>query len=52
MDKDKQILAIFAVGYLVLLGVAAVAAPLVAPHSPTRQNVEVRFSPSSSTHLL
>lgn len=52
MGKNKQILAIFAVGYLVILGVAAVAAPLVAPHSPTRQNVEVRFSPSSSTHLL
>jgi len=52
MAKNKHILMIFAVGYLVILGVAAVAAPVVAPYPPTMQNVEVRFSPSSNTHLL
>ena len=41
-----------ALAYLLILGAAAVAAPWVAPHSPTAQNLSQRFSPPSREHLL
>lgn len=40
------------VGYIVILGVAALAAPMIAPHNPIAQNLEERFSPSNKAHLL
>ena len=33
-------------------GVAALAAPWIVPHNPTDQNLDARFSPSDSVHLL
>ena len=38
--------------FIFLLGVAAIAAPLVAPHSPTDQNIERRFSAPDSVNIL
>jgi len=34
------------------LGAAAIAAPLIALHNPTAQNLDERLSPSSRTHFL
>jgi peptide/nickel transport system permease protein len=50
--RQRKVLFYIAIGYLVLLGAAAVAAPLVAPHHPTAQNLERRFAPSTPAHLL
>ncbi len=41
-----------ALAYLLVLGAAAVAAPWIAPHSPTAQNLSQRFAPPSRDHLL
>ncbi len=38
--------------FIILLGAAAIAAPLVAPHSPTNQNLERRFSAPDSINVL
>lgn len=40
------------IAYLIILGASAVAAPFIAPHNPVQQNLEARFSPSNSTHIL
>ena len=41
-----------AVLFVIFLGVAALAAPLIAPYNPTIQNVSIRFSPPDMHHLL
>ncbi len=41
-----------AVLFIIILGVSAVAAPLLAPYSPTDQNIELRFSPPGPGHIL
>ena len=41
-----------AVLFVILLGVTALAAPLIAPYSPTDQVISIRFSPPSIHHLL
>ena len=38
--------------YLVILGVAAIAAPVVSPYSPTEQNLDARFQAPGMGHLL
>jgi len=50
-NKNRPIL-YFSICYIVILGAAAIAAPLVAPYNPTAQNIDERFSPSSRTHIL
>ena len=50
--KNRNTLFYLSVGYIVILGAAALAAPWIAPHSPTDQNYDARFSPSDSVHLL
>lgn len=41
-----------AVLFIILLGVTALAAPLIAPYSPTDQNIANRFSAPGADHLL
>jgi peptide/nickel transport system permease protein len=41
-----------AVGYLAILGAASLAAPWVAPHNPTAQDLDRRFAPPSGQHPL
>ena len=41
-----------ALAFLAILGAAAVAAPWVAPHSPTEQHLDRRFAPPGGEHLL
>ena len=50
-NKNRAIL-YFSICYIVILGAAAIAAPLIAPHNPTVQNIDERFFPSSRTHIL
>jgi ABC-type dipeptide/oligopeptide/nickel transport system permease subunit len=50
--RQRRTLLIIALGYLAILGAAALAAPLVAPFPPTEQNLEARFEPPSTRHLL
>jgi peptide/nickel transport system permease protein len=50
--KKRNTLFYLSIGYIVILGVAALAAPWIAPHSPIDQNYDDRFSPSDSVHLL
>ncbi len=41
-----------AVLFIILLGVTAITAPLIAPYSPTDQNISIRFSPPNLHHIL
>ena len=50
--KKRNTLFYLSIGYIVILGVAALAAPWIAPHNPTDQNYDARFSPSDSVNLL
>ncbi len=50
--KKRNTLFYLSIGYIVILGVAALAAPWIAPHNPTDQNLDARFSPSDPEHLL
>ncbi len=50
--RQRKILLYIATGYLLVLGAAAVAAPMITSHHPTAQNLEQRFAPSSAEHLL
>lgn len=52
MKKHRNFILYFSIFFLVILGAAAVAAPLIAPYNPTEQRVEDRFKPSSTTHML
>jgi peptide/nickel transport system permease protein len=38
--------------FLLILGAAALAAPLIAPRSPTDQDLDARFAPPGPAHLL
>jgi peptide/nickel transport system permease protein len=38
--------------FLMILGAAALAAPLIAPRSPTDQDLDARFSPPGAAYLL
>lgn len=50
--KSQRILFFSAVLFLVILGVAAIAAPLVAPYKPTEQYLAKRFHAPSFQNLL
>jgi peptide/nickel transport system permease protein len=50
--KKRNTLFYLSIGYIVILAVAALAAPLVAPYNPIDQNLDQRFSPSSKAHFL
>ncbi len=50
--KKRNTLLVISIGYIVILGVAAVAAPSIAPYNPVFQNLDERFSPSSKAHFL
>ena len=52
MHTQRNIIFYLSIIFLVVLGAAAVAAPLIAPFHPTTQNLEQRFKPSSATHIL
>lgn len=50
--RARKLLLGLALGYLALLGAAALAAPMIAPYPPTEQNLEARFAPPSAAHWL
>jgi len=50
--KKRNTLFYLSIGYIVILVVAALAAPMIAPYDPIVQNVDERFSPSSKAHYL
>lgn len=52
MNKARNLLFKIAAFFLILIGVAAIAAPFVSPYDPTDQNTDIRFSKPSSEHLL
>jgi len=52
MKKHKTALFFISISYIFILGVAGVAAPLMAPYNPTLQHLDDRFQPSSRSHLL
>lgn len=52
MNRSRNILFNAAIVFLILIGVAAFAAPFIAPYSPTDQNTDIRFSSPNSDHLL
>lgn len=51
MNK-RNALFYLSIGFIVILGVAALAAPWIAPYSPTDQNSDLRFAPPDRVHLL
>jgi len=52
MHTHRNIIFYLSIIFLVILGAAAVSAPLIAPYPPTTQDLEQRFKPSSGAHLL
>lgn len=52
MYKRRNLIFYLSIMFLVLLGAAAAAAPLIAPYNPTTQNLEQRFKAPGSLHLL
>jgi peptide/nickel transport system permease protein len=50
--NGKKLLYRIAVLFIILLGAAAITAPLISPYSPTDQNIERRFSAPDSINLL
>ena len=44
MNRARNLLFKIAVFFLILVGVAAFAAPFISPFSPTDQNTDIRFS--------
>mgnify|MGYP000908180867 CR=1 FL=1 len=50
--KTQRALFAAAALYLIVLGVAAIAAPIVSPYNPTEQNLDTRFSAPGHGHLL
>ena len=52
LTKGKNWLFNMAVLFIILLGAAAIAAPLISPYSPTDQNIERRFSAPDSLNIL
>ena len=52
MHTQRNTLFYLAIIFLVILAVAAAAAPLIAPYHPTSQNLEQRFKSPDRLHLL
>ena len=52
MKRSSSTLFYLSIFFLLALGAAAVAAPVIAPYHPTVQNLDDRFSPPSRAHLL
>jgi peptide/nickel transport system permease protein len=52
MHTRRNIIFYFSIIFLVILGAAAAAAPLIAPYSPTAQNLEQRFKAPDHLHFL
>ena len=52
MKRSRNKLYSAAVIFLIVIGAAAVAAPLIAPYSPTDQDTDIRFSAPSADHPL
>ncbi len=52
MNKTRNLLFRTAVFFLILVGVAAFAAPFISPYGPTDQNTDIRFSKPSAEHIL
>ena len=52
MRNSNRTILYFSICYIVILGAAAIAAPFIAPHNPTVQNIDERFAPSSRAHIL
>ena len=52
MHTRRNIIFYLSLVFLVVLGAAAVAAPLIAPYDPTSQHLTERFKPPSGKHLL
>ncbi|MCD6398186.1 MAG: ABC transporter permease [Spirochaetaceae bacterium] len=50
--KGKNWIFNIAVLFILLLGLAAIAAPLVSPYNPTDQNIDRRLSPPDSINFL
>jgi peptide/nickel transport system permease protein len=50
--RKRNTLLYLSMGYIVILAVAALAAPFIAPYDPIDQNLDERFSPSSKAHFL
>jgi len=51
-NNASEILFFVSILFLVALGAAAAAAPVIAPYDPVEQNLDERFSPPSRSHLL
>lgn len=52
MHTQRNIIFYLSFLFLVILGAAAAAAPLIAPYHPTNQDLEQRFKPPGGAHLL
>ena len=52
MKKYRNVLLFISIGYIVILGVASLGAPLMAPYNPTLQHLDDRFQPSSRSYFL
>jgi peptide/nickel transport system permease protein len=52
MHKRRNLIFHLSIIFLVMLGAAAIAAPLIAPYNPTTQNLEQRFQAPDRQHLL
>ena len=52
MHLRRNVIFYLSIIFLVILGAAAVAAPLIAPYHPTNQDLEQRFKPPGGSHLL
>jgi peptide/nickel transport system permease protein len=52
MHKQRNIIFYLSILFLVVLGIAATAAPLIAPHQPNVQNLQQRFKSPGGQHLL
>ena len=52
MNRARNLLFKIAVFFLILVGVAAFAAPFISPFSPTDQNTDIRFSAPGAGHVL
>ncbi len=52
MHTQRNIIFYLSIVFLIILGTAAVAAPLIAPYHPTTQDLEHRFKPPGGAPIL
>jgi peptide/nickel transport system permease protein len=52
MNRSRNVLFNAAIIFLIVIGVAAFAAPYISPYNPTDQKTEIRFSSPSTEHIL